>query len=184
MKGKSHTMTNFDFLKKEQDFNAFADAAIAAEKIINLDTAACAINCRRAMEIAVKWMYSVDADLSMPYQDKLVSLMNSEDFRQIVGTDIWKLIRKIGNQAAHGNGKIKYDEAKLCLKNLHIFLDFVAYCYGENYEETQFEDELLKSGATIELKPTPVPDVDLEKLIEENKKLKAKKSSKHMRLSR
>lgn len=174
-------MTNFDFLKKEQDFRTFADAAIAAEKIINLDTAACAINCRRAMEIAVKWMYSVDADLSMPYQDKLVSLMNSEDFRQIVGADIWKrmdLIRKIGNQAAHGNGKIKYEEAKLCLKNLYIFLDFVAYCYGENYEETQFDEELLKSGATIELKTTPVPDVDLEKLIEENKKLKARLTEK------
>ena len=174
-------MTNFDFLKKEQDFSTFADAAIAAEKIINLDTAACAINCRRAMEIAVKWMYSVDADLSMPYQDKLVSLMNSEDFRQIVGADIWKrmdLIRKIGNQAAHGNGKIKYEEAKLCLKNLYIFLDFVAYCYGDNYEETQFDDELLKSGANNELKPTLIPDVDLEKLIEENKKLKARLTEK------
>ena len=74
-------MTNFDFLKKEQDFTTFADAAIAAEKIINLDTAASVINCRRAMEIAVKWMYSVDADLSMPYQD--LSLIHiSEPTRQ------------------------------------------------------------------------------------------------------
>lgn len=49
-------MTNFDFLKKDPQFVNFADVAIAAEKIINIDIGACVINCRRAMEFAVKWM--------------------------------------------------------------------------------------------------------------------------------
>ena len=46
-------MTNFDFLKNEKGFAAFADVAINAEKIFHIDAEACAINCRRAAEFAV-----------------------------------------------------------------------------------------------------------------------------------
>lgn len=98
-------MTNFDFLKASSDFASFADVAISAEKLLHIDVDACVLNCRRAMEFAVKWMYSVDRELSMPYQDNLVSLINDEKFRDIIGTDIWRrmdFIRKVGNNAAHG----------------------------------------------------------------------------------
>ena len=83
-------MTNFDFLKKEPQFDSFADVAISAEKILNIDMGASVMNCRRAMEFAVKWMYSVDKSLIMPYQDSLVSLINTEEFRDIVDRDLWK----------------------------------------------------------------------------------------------
>ena len=56
-------MTNFDFLKSDPQFATFSDVAISAEKILNIDAAASVLNCRRAMEFAVKWMYSVDKDL-------------------------------------------------------------------------------------------------------------------------
>lgn len=97
-------MTNFDYLKNEQKFNSFADVAISAERIIHIDKDACIINCRRAMEFAVKWMYSVDRSLIMPYQDNLVSLINTDEFRDIVDNDLWKrmdFIRRMGNNAAH-----------------------------------------------------------------------------------
>ena len=51
-------MTNFDFLKSDPQFSTFSDVAISAEKILNIDAAASVLNCRRAMEFAVKWMYS------------------------------------------------------------------------------------------------------------------------------
>ena len=95
-------MTNFDFLKREPKFARFADAAISAEKIINIDVDASVLNCRRAMEFAVKWMYSVDDSLTMPYRDTLSSLMNAEEFRNSIDADLWKrmdLIRRLGNQA-------------------------------------------------------------------------------------
>ena len=59
-------MTNFDLFTKEQDFAPFAEAAVAAERIYQIDPAACVLNCRRSMESAIKWMYSVDAALVMP----------------------------------------------------------------------------------------------------------------------
>ena len=83
-------ITNFDYLKKDSKFSRFADVAISAEKIILMDPEASILNSRRAMEFAIKWMYSVDSELEMPYQDNLQSLMNAEEYRQIVGPDLWK----------------------------------------------------------------------------------------------
>ena len=81
-------VTNFDYLKKEPKFSGFANVAISAERIILMDPEASIINSRRAMEFAIKWMYSVDSALEMPYQDNLYSLMNTDEYRQIVGSDI------------------------------------------------------------------------------------------------
>ena len=111
-------MTNFDFLKKEPRFDSFSDVAISAERILNIDLGASVLNCRRAMEFAIKWMYSVDESLVMPYQDTLASLMSTEEFRDIVAPDLWerlKFIRLTGNNAAHNGKKITRDQAKLCL---------------------------------------------------------------------
>lgn len=102
-------MTNFDIFASTLQFESFASVAVSAEKILHIDPSACVLNCRRAMEFAVKWMYSVDKALVMPYQDTLVSLMNTEDFRDIVGTDLWRrmdFIRRTGNNAAHSGKKI------------------------------------------------------------------------------
>ena len=167
-------MSNFKFLLSDPSFAPFAEVAMAAEKILHIDPAACILNCRRAMEFAVKWMYSVDKELEMPYQDNLQSLMTREEFRSIVGQDIWRrmdYIRMKGNNAAHNTGKSSEAAAMLCLENLHIFLDFVAYCYADEYMETKFDPKLVPTG--VAPAPTPqTPDVDLQKLIEENKKLK------------
>lgn len=176
-------MTNFDFLKSEEKFSSFADVAIAAERIINIDVASSVINCRRAMESAVKWMYSVDSDLDMPYQDSLVNLINSVEFRDVVGIDIWRrldFIRKVGNIAVHNTQKkISFDQAMLCLENLFVFLDFVAYCYGDSYEEREFNAELVKEQ-NAPAKETEAVDVDLKKLIEENKALKEELTAKRV----
>lgn len=169
-------MTNFDFLKKEPQFDSFADVAISAEKILHIDMEASVINCRRAMEFAIKWMYSVDGSLVMPYQDTLVSLMSTEEFRDIVDPDLWRrldFIRKVGNNAAHNGKKITLDQAKLCLENLYIFLDFVAYCYAKDYTEEEFHAELLEEQKQPVLKEVPpISEINLKALIAENQALK------------
>ena len=175
-------MTNFDFLKQEPKFNSFSDVAIAAEKILKIDMESSVINCRRAMEFAIKWMYSVDKSLEMPYQDNLISLMSTEDFHDLVDDSLWKrldLIRKVGNRAAHNGRKISEDEAILCLQNLFIFMDYVSYCYSDFYEERQYDVNLL-----TETQEEPVvakssdDDVDLQALIAENKALKEELTAK------
>ena len=169
-------MTNFDIFTSMPEFEPFASVAVAAEKILQIDPSACVLNCRRAMEFAVKWMYSVDEGLVMPYQDSLVCLMNAEDFRDIVGTDLWRrmdIIRRMGNNAAHTGKKITEEQAALCLENLYIFLDFVAYCYGENYTEGHFDRALLTQESEVSAAPVQeVPEVDLAALMAENAALK------------
>lgn len=169
-------MTNFDYLKQEAKFSSFADVAIAAEKVFLIDFESSVINCRRAMEFAIKWMYSVDKDLEMPYQDNLNSLMSTEDFRDIVEDNLWRrldLIRKIGNRAAHNGKKVSKDEAVLCLQNLFIFFDFISYCYADSYEERKYDETLLeKTQDTHVVKQSSDDDVDLKALIAENKALK------------
>ena len=143
-------MTNFDMFLSEPKFASFAEVAVSAEKILNIDPAACVLNCRRAMEFAVKWMYSVDGELKLPWDDKLISLMSTDEFRDVVDTNLLRrmdFIRKVGNTAAHAGKKISREQAVLCLENLYLFLDFVAYCYGDNYEERAFDASTLSVTA-------------------------------------
>lgn len=175
-------MTNFDFLKQEPKFNSFSDVAIVAEKVLKIDKESSVINCRRAMEFAIKWMYSVDKSLEMPYQDNLISLMSTEDFHDLVDDALWKrlnLIRKIGNRVAHNGRKITEDEAILCLQNLFIFMDYVSYCYSNFYEDRQYDVNLLKETyENPEVAKTSDNDVDLQVLIAENKALKEELTAK------
>lgn len=190
-------ITNFDYLKQEPKFSRFADVAISAERIILMDPEASIINSRRAMEFAVKWMYSVDSDLEMPYQDNLQSLMNAEEYRDIVGPDLWKrmdYIRRCGNNVAHSNKKLGRDEAMLCLESLFIYLDFVACCYSEQYEERSFDRTVItsriekaresKAAASAvkaelerEQEKSAKQELDLQKLMAENASLKEELSA-------
>jgi len=177
-------MTNFDFLTSDPQFDTFSSVAVSAERILHIDPAACVINCRRAMEFAVKWMYSVDDSLTMPFDDRLAALMDSEDFRDLVPEDVWKrmkLIRILGNNAAHTGKKITLEQAKLCLENLYVFLDFVACCYGKDYEQGTFDATLLDNpsvgGSAADTSPytgeaMKEAEVKLEQLMTENAALR------------
>ncbi len=170
-------MTNFDYLRKEPKFETFAEVAVSAERIIQIDPEASVINCRRAMEFAVKWMYSVDKSLEMPYQDNLNSLLHTDEFRDIVDDTLWNrlnFIRRMGNNAAHTGKKVTFDQAALCLQDLFIFLDFIAYCYADNYEEHIFDFSLLEKQEKLTTEIQEFADIKLDKLIAENKVLKEK----------
>lgn len=169
-------MTNFDFLQLEPKFHTFAEAAVAAEKAFSIDIPSSIMNCRRAMEFAVKWIYSVDEALTMPWNDQLASLMSTEDFQDIVGIDLWHrmdFIRKKGNNAVHSNKKVTKEEALLCLENLYIFMDFIACCYAEHYTEKGFNPALVLEKKQESAADTPIiSEIDLNALIKENAALK------------
>ncbi len=167
-------MSNFKIFLSDPDFASFAEVAVTAEKILHIDPAASILNCRRAMEFAIKWMYSVDKELELPWQDNLHSLMSNEEFRDIVGVDLLRrldFIRVKGNRAAHTDRKVTQEQAMLCLQNLYIFLDFVAYCYGDHYESREFDPTLVPMAGEAP-QADPQAELDLQKLMAENAKLK------------
>ena len=143
-------MTNFDFLRAEKNFATFADACIEAEKSIGISPALCALGVRKSAELAVKWLYSVDSSLRLPYKDNFSALVYNPSFTAFVDQNIINNLRfiiKLGNFSAHTTKKVAYREAVLSLQNLFEFVLFIDYCYGSSYEERDFDETLLASEA-------------------------------------
>lgn len=178
--------TNFDFLTKDHQFEPFAEAAIEAERVLPISPALCATACRRALEFAVKWMYSVDSSLTKPYEEKLVTLISTEDFKDLIPTGmVAKLdyLRRIGNNATHNPKGVSRDQAVLALQNIHSFLDFVAYCYGADYSEISFDKSLLgqkPEPEAVSVTPLPAAELDLQTLLDENLPKRAKLTAKRL----
>ena len=168
-------MTNFDFLLSDPGFSSFAEVAVTAEKLLHIDISSCVISCRRAMEFAVKWMYSVDRDLHMPYQDTLAVLISTREFRDLVDDSLMAridYIRRIGNQAAHGDRRLDLKKVELCIENLFYFMDFVACCYDRHYQEPHFDPDLLNLTTEEALSFVTEKTVDLQQLMEDNQALR------------
>ncbi|MCH5193043.1 MAG: DUF4145 domain-containing protein [Oscillospiraceae bacterium] len=74
-------MSNFSFLTNIKEYTLFSVAVIEAEKVYATSPAMCAVGCRKALELAVKWVYSADKTIQMPYKDNLSSLIHETYFR-------------------------------------------------------------------------------------------------------
>ena len=63
--------TNFGFLESIKEYKLFAVACIEAEKVLNYSPAMSVAGSRKALELAVKWVYSADNTMKMPYKNNL-----------------------------------------------------------------------------------------------------------------
>ncbi|MFR3686055.1 MAG: DEAD/DEAH box helicase family protein [Enterococcus sp.] len=145
-------MGNFDFLLKDKDYSAFAEPCIEAEKAMNFSTIMTAICCRRALELSVKWVYQFDSEMKVPYRDNLSSLVNHRQFKNILDSDLLPALRyiiKLGNVSVHNNSMVKREEAILALKNLFQFVQWIDYCYGDNYQERTFDATIFDSSKKV-----------------------------------
>ena len=176
--------SNFAFLRKNPQFSGFADACLEAEKSIAVSPATAAILCRRALELAVKWLYGSDSDLRVPYQDNLSSLIHDSTFRAVIEPDLFPLVKyvvKLGNIAAHSNSSIARSEVIVSLHNLHQFTSWLDYCYSADYSEQEFREDILPTGeeerkTAAELKKLDIAlgarDRKLKDVVEENEELR------------
>ena len=166
-------VSNFEFLKDKKNFKSFSSACLEAEKSILVSPATCAILTRRALELSVKWLYSFDEDLRLPYQDNLSSLIYENTFLMLVDEKLIKLLKYIvslGNVAVHTNSSIKREEAILALHNLHQFISWIDYCYGEEFTAGDFDEEILLQGEDKRTRPEELKDL-YDKLSSKDKKL-------------
>ena len=183
-------MSNFDFLKQNKIFNNFSESCIEAENGIGLNTVTCSILCRRALELGVKWLYANDNDLTIPYQDNLSALVHDITFKNIIDEKLLKQIEyiiKLGNFAVHNNKKISREEAILSLKYLYNFMQWIAYCYADNFEEKEFDESILQTQSENILavkereslyEELEKKDKKLEETRRENEELRAKLTKK------
>ncbi len=135
-------MTNFSFLCTQITYALFAPACVEAERIFAASPAMCAVGCRKALELAVKWVYAADTSMEMPYRDNLQSLLHEPSFRFAVDRNTWgklPFIAKLGNEAVHAGHNIQKGDALLCLQSLFEFVQWIDYCYGTAYQERKFD---------------------------------------------
>ena len=145
-------MSNFEFLKQIKEYTLFASAAIEAEKVYASAPAMCAVGCRKALELAVKWVYSADNTMQMPYKDNLQALIHEPTFRFAVDYNTWgklPFIIKLGNLAVHTERSVQASDALASLQGLFEFIQWVDYCYGTDYEERQFEETKIPTERVI-----------------------------------
>ena len=179
-------MSNFDFILKNEIFRTFAEAAEEAEKSIAIANVSCTILCRRALELAVKWIYANDRELVLPYQNNLSSLVYDINFKSMINEKVFNgmtYIIKLGNFSVHSNKKVTRKEAVLCLKYLFDFMDWIAYYYDSNYIETKFDEGKLPGESSANLKKEEREELEnklvekdekIEKILKENEELREK----------
>ena len=145
-------MSNFEFLKSQKQYSLFASAAIEAEKVYGSAPAMCAVGCRKALELAVKWVYAADNTMEMPYRDNLQSLIHEQSFRFAVDYNTWgklPFIIKLGNLAVHTERSVQAADALNSLRGLFEFIQWVDYCYGSDYVERHFDEALIPTEKVI-----------------------------------
>ena len=141
-------MPNFSFLKQKNEYALFAPSCMEAEKIYTSAPAMCAVGCRKALELAVKWVYAADQTMKMPYKDNLQSLIHEPSFRFAVDSNTWgklPFIIKLGNLAVHTERSVYPSDALASLKGLFEFVQWIDYCYGSDYQERVFDESLIPS---------------------------------------
>lgn len=166
-------MGNFDFLKDKEIFKSFSGSCIEAEKSIVVSPATTAILTRRALELAVKWLYSFDNDLEMPYRDNLSSLIHSNCFCELIDNKLFRPIKYIinlGNVAVHTNSNVKREEAVLALHNLHMFVSWIDYCYADEFTAKEFDESILLDGEEKRTRPEELKNL-YDKLSSKDKKI-------------
>ena len=161
-------MTNFSFLEAKPEYALFAPACIEAEKIYASAPALCAVGCRKALELAVKWVYAADNTMKMPYKANLQTLIHEPSFRFAVDYNTWgkfQFIIKLGNLAVHTARSVQPGDALAALRGLFEFVQWIDYCYGADYVERTFDESLI---------PTEKVVVDTKKIKEQESLLDEK----------
>lgn len=164
---------NFEYLLAKKEYASFAKQAVEAENSLSISPANCAILSRRALELAVRFVYTHDADLTLPYQDNISSLIHEPTFRAIIDPRIFPMLKytiRLGNTAVHTNNNIKRDEAIVALRDLYEFCDWIDYSYSAEYEEKSYDESLLPKGNEVRVSAEKLKEL-YDKLASQDKKL-------------
>ena len=183
-------MSNFEYLRKDKSYRMFADVCVEAEKLMNVSYTASVTFVRKALEMAVKWVYINDDDLRYNYQDTLAVMLNGRKFKGIIPYNMPGLlsyIQKLGNKAVHSQIIVKREEAILSLRNLFSFTSWIDYSYSRRYSDVKFDESIIGEINSIvkvqdeKNKLTKIVDEldkKLEKLMNENEALRKEKEEK------
>jgi type I restriction enzyme R subunit len=164
---------HFEFLKTE--WSKVYEAAAKAESLAYPDPRAACFYSRRALELAVEWLFNCDNSLTEPYKKDLSAFLFEPSFRRLVGTALHTkldIIRKNGNYAVHSSKPIRVEDAIATLRELFHF----CYWLGRNYglKPSDKPDPKATFNPDQLPKTSPVPPQTIAQLQTLEKQLAAK----------
>ncbi len=150
-------MSNFSFLQAE--FPAVHEAARQAEGHAHSDPRAACFYARRALELALMWLFKHDSALRHPYREHLAALIHEPTFQQAAGPAIVakaQLIKDLGNLAVHGNKPLAAANALNATRELFHVAYWLARHYGRTARpapDLRFDPAWLAPAAAAPARP-------------------------------
>jgi len=143
---------NFTFLRL--GWPDLCEEAAKAERNVIADPRTACFYARRALELAVHWLYDAERALRRPYKDDLSAMLFEPTFKSAVDKRIgtkMDLIRKQGNAAVHRPGPIAPNEAAAVVRELFHVLFWLARTYALK------ADQAPEASLTFNLDAIPRP---------------------------
>jgi type I restriction enzyme R subunit len=138
-------VSNFQFISSQ--FKDIYAAAIDAESNAATKPIVAGMYTRQAMELMLNWVYWMDHEYELPYQNTLAAKIRDENFQRDVPPAIIReleFIRKVGNNAVHTR-KISVEQSVIAVKHLFHWCQYVVKTYTElEYPNTFDEKHLSK----------------------------------------
>ncbi|HEX8823170.1 MAG TPA: DEAD/DEAH box helicase family protein [Archangium sp.] len=154
-------MSHFTFLQAE--WPSVFEATAKAESLAYADARTSCFYARRGLELAVRWLYTHDPALTLPYQDNLSALIHEPTFRKAAGATVFAkalLIIKLGNLAVHSNKMVtQYDAQRTVGELFHV-----AYWLARTYARGPQPAAGVAFDPSKLPKTAPVPPQTLEQL--------------------
>ena len=128
--------SNFTFLK-----GTWPDLTLEAVKVERnaiVDPRAACFYARRALELAVYWLYDADRSLTRPYKDDLSAMLFEPSFQSTVEKRIrtkMDYIRRQGNAAAHDRRPMKPEAALGIVRELFHVMFWLARTYARDPDD-------------------------------------------------
>ena len=167
-------MSQFTFLQRE--WPQVYEAAAAAESAAYPDPRTACFHARRALELAVAWIYKHDVSLKLPYEDNLSALIHEPTFKATAGEAVFtkaRLITRLGNQAVHSHKPVSSADSVVAVRELFHLAYWMVRTYGR----------LTRLGPSLTFNPdalprtAPVPRQTVEQLQALEQRLREKDES-------
>lgn len=126
-----------------------AEPALKAEDLVHSDARTSCFYARRALELAVHWLYKSDRTLRLPHSESLSALIFEPTFRDAIGSARLtkaRIIKNLGNLAVHSHKPIRETDAVAALRELFHFCFWIARTYARGPKPPDgidFKPELL-----------------------------------------
>lgn len=168
--------SHFTFLRAE--WPAVYEAAVKAEQAVFADARTACFYARRALELAVAWLYQHDSSLRLPYQENLSALIHEPTFKATAGAAVFakaRVIKELGNLAVHSHQRVTETDALAAVRELFHVCYWLVHTYARGAKPA--------SGLSFEATALPRTSLLPKQTMEQLQKLQVQLQEKDERLA-